>query len=345
MVGPMGSLGRLFGRGLGTMALLLVAASLAACGGGDGDGRSDGEIEVLAQADLEGIPADVEAAEDAVWVADTDSDGGLVKLDAESLEQQALLRVREGAEAVGIGETTVWALSRTFGDVIGFDREAADAEGETIDIGAGAPDPVYGEAFEDLAASGDVAYANGSLGLVRVTEDSEVIEQAGPEPADPYGTGSELEFSDTPVAAATDAVWATTEEGLGSFDLETLEPIGDGAEHAAAIAVSGDKVWSLSEFGVITHHPSDGDSEEIADLEERFADEEDPEAIAFAGDVLWVVGAGELLRIDPKTGDEIGDVLQLPDATDESGYAISAGAPGDSVVIMQRPTGIVWRVG
>ena len=327
-------------RALGGVLVFLVAVGLAACGGDDGGG----EIEVLAQVELEGIPSDVEAADDAVWIADTDdSVGGLRKLDPESLEETALLPVSGGAEAVAIGDSTVWALSRTLGDVIAFDPEATEGEGRTIDIGGGSSDPVSGEAFEDLAASGDVAYANGSLGLRRVTENGEVAEPPDEETADSL-EGSELEFSETPVVATADAVWAMTDDGVRDFDPETLEPIDDLGSTAEALAVGGDEVWAVQDDGLITRVISDDDDEEIANLEEAFPDEEDPEAIAYAGDVLWVVAAGELRRLDPDSGDEIGEPLTLPDGTDESGYAISA-APDDSVVILQRPTGLVWRVG
>ena len=328
-------------RAVGLIVVSVVAAALAGCGGDDG---GDGAAEVLAQIELEGIPADVEAADDAVWVADTGSGGGLVKLDPSSLEEIGLLPVPEGAEAVGIGDSTVWALSRTFGDVFAFDREATEGDGETIDIGEGAPDPVYGEAFEDLAASGDTAYANGSLGLVGVTADGEVLEPTDAEPTDEFDTSSELEFSETPVVTASDTVWAMTADGVRDFDLETLEPLDDLGSSAEALAVGDDEVWAVADDGVITRLVSGDDDEEIANLEERFAGE-DPEAIAYAGGDLWVVGAGQLLRIDPESGEEIGDTLSLPDGTDELGYSISAGAPDDSVVIIQRPTGMVWRVG
>lgn len=329
---------------------VLAAVPLVACSAFDGESGT-GRAEVLADARLASIPADVAVADDAIWVAAAGDDGGLVELDAGSLDEVRHLPVEGGADAVAAGEHTVWALTGEAGNVTVFDRSAGeDDEGTTFDIEIDDSDLVDEQLFEALESSGDVSYANGLHGLRRMTPDGEVLAPRDPGDDD-FGTHDDVDpdllHAQLPMVVTPSAVWAVTEDGLGRFDPDTLAPIDEGAgsDDVTALAAHGDEVWSVSDDGTVARHAGDRSGEEIADLAGRFPDDEDAEGLAYADGTLWVVGAGELVRLDPETGEESGESLRLPGGTEESGYAITAGPEADTVLVVHRPTHRVWLVG
>ncbi len=259
-------------RAFAAAAALLVAAAagLALASGGG----APAPVVVA----VDGAPTGIVVADGRVWVAASRS-GDLTVLDAESATPIGdALRPGGSPVRLALGASGVWVADAAAGAVIPMQLRP----------------PRTFASLQPGADANDVALAGGAVWIASSADGRVYVVEPGRETARPLPAGS------SPVALAADArrVVAVDDRSgiLTTFDARARAATGSPVQIGGApvdVALAGDTAWVADAAGgrIVAVDLAAGAIERTVDVGRR------PVAIAAAGEDVYVVTAGELVRV------------------------------------------------
>jgi YVTN family beta-propeller protein len=314
--------------GVAFLAALGVAAALLLFGKDDGDDtkspaakRPPGKLRVVGKPIRVGTrPFGVAVGDGVLWVANASDD----TVSRVAVEGGARTDVRVGAGPFGITRAgdDVWVANSGAGSVTRIDTRTG-TPGDEIPVGRA---PFF------VAADDSSVFVSNGAGTKVTVLDARTGERAG----------ASIRVCRQPrgIVAGGTATWVVCKSGGAVRRIvngQVTRTIAVG-ENPVGIAIGGNALWVTNrDSGTVSRidlsSPEGGEAKTIEVGSEPFG-------IAFGEGFAWVTLSGEdkLLRLDPETGEPVGDPIAIP------GQPVGVTVGGGSVWVTANDAGTLTRV-